>query len=155
MCKWEAAKPCVALPDSSEDSDSKAMDAKAKRCATEGCLYEATKGEYCCGACAKGKRCGHGRHCEHTLFKGNEPEIKKVACKPCAASGCNYQAGLAGWCWGLDKPLRVVRSYCPEHLLRGLRLEIPVEPYNVNLNCAPKSAKKCCLHRLMLFAKSG
>ncbi|CAE7461516.1 Sqstm1, partial [Symbiodinium pilosum] len=91
MCKWEAAKPCVALPDSSEDSDSKAMDAKAKRCATEGCLYEATKGEYCCGACAKGKRCGHGRHCEHTLFKGNEPEIKKVACKPCAASGCNYQ----------------------------------------------------------------
>ena len=104
-------KVIVSESGSSEDVEPKA----AKCCATPGCQYQATKGEYCCGACAKGKRCGHGKHCEGIVFvskveaaQGNSSEDSaavskqpgtpeanetKAAGKPCAAEGCTYQAG--------------------------------------------------------------
>ena len=87
------AEQVASAMDSTEDSDNLAEE--GKRCATEGCQYEATKGDYCCGACAKGKRCGHGKHCKHVVFVGIDAKTKKSDFKPCAAPGCTYQAGRA------------------------------------------------------------
>ena len=102
-------KVAATCSDSSEDTESKAIE--IRRCATDGCQYQAHKGDYCCGACAKGKRCGHGTRCQRALFDsgvaawkndatgsinvtGPDAGSKEIAGKPCAAAGCTYQARL-------------------------------------------------------------
>eukprot|EP00439_Symbiodinium_sp_Y106_P087091 s29_g39.t1 len=99
-------KVAATCSDSSEDTESKAIE--IRRCATDGCQYQAHKGDYCCGACAKGKRCGHGTRCQRALFDsgvaawkndatgsinvtGPDAGSKEIAGKPCAAAGCTYQ----------------------------------------------------------------